>query len=371
MATKHRLELALAAIGILVLSGYSSCGEDILQDPGFDLWCGDQLCSWEVEEGSVERVATWHEKDEGASLVGERVAISQTSDITHLDVGCIYFSMIVDADPGATVSLELDFMDDGSAEYSHELPAEGWENIGYHITPPAWYQGVRFRIRKVGDERAVVAQLRAQAVAAEDCTSDALVVEDLPEGAECVEHGHCEGGVCAEIGVLSSSTEAWEAQTCGACSEDVTCSDGDVCGEEFGVEDLPYLACGEPARHVLGEACEFDDECSTGICEAGQCAECRPDADDCGEGLSCARMEGNVDTDVKLLPYMCSADEQLRASGEPCVSAGDCASGICNRDDDLRICNPTGRPCHSSSECSVYGFEGECQYIGAYDGVCE
>ena len=57
MATK-KTQTALAFIGVLLLSGFDACDNDILQAPGFDLWCGDELCSWVVEEGEVERVAS-------------------------------------------------------------------------------------------------------------------------------------------------------------------------------------------------------------------------------------------------------------------------------------------------------------------------
>ena len=35
--------------------GATDCG-NALNDPGFDLWCGDQLCDWKIERGSVSRV---------------------------------------------------------------------------------------------------------------------------------------------------------------------------------------------------------------------------------------------------------------------------------------------------------------------------
>ena len=56
--------------------GATKCGQ-VLRDPGFDLWCGDELCAWKVERGDVKRVATWHEADAGVELVGGDVAIEQ------------------------------------------------------------------------------------------------------------------------------------------------------------------------------------------------------------------------------------------------------------------------------------------------------
>ncbi len=44
--------------------GNTNCGQ-ALRDPGYDLWCGDDLCAWKVERGEIKRVATWHEGDAG------------------------------------------------------------------------------------------------------------------------------------------------------------------------------------------------------------------------------------------------------------------------------------------------------------------
>ena len=367
MRTAHAVQVALTALGITVLSGYEACGSDILADPGFDLWCGEQLCSWDVEEGAVERVPTWSEYDEGASLVGERVTIGQSADITDLDARCIYFSLIADADPGATLSLELDFLDDGSAEYSHEIPAEDWENLGYHVTTPDWYDGLRFRVRKVGDERAVIAQLRAQSVAEDDCASEALELNERPDGARCTENAQCAGGTCAELEVLG----VWNTVTCGSCDALHGCAQEQACGQEYGEYELPFLACGEPARHALGEACQFGDECASGTCCQGQCAECC-DGRGCEEGEICvAHPPLDADTEPELMPFMCDADAGQRAPGEPCLGDGDCAGGACDdRQGSLRICNGTGRPCQDDAECGLWGFEGYCRRIGVFQGVC-
>ncbi|MFH1469304.1 MAG: hypothetical protein ABIO70_33275 [Pseudomonadota bacterium] len=367
MRSAHAFQLTLTALGITVLSGYSSCGEDILADPGFDLWCGDQLCTWEVEEGEVEKVPTWDERDEGASLVGPAVAISQPAAVSGLGARCIYFTLLADADEGATLRLQLDFLDDGSVEYDQEIPAEDWENIGFHITTPDWYDGLRFRIRKDGDERAVIAQVRAQSVPYDDCTAAPLELNDRPDGAECAEGEQCASGTCGDLDVLGD----WLTESCGACQDDRDCGEGEACGEEFGAQQLPYLACGEPGRHSLGEACQGDAECATGICIQGQCAECGGQ-NLCEEGAVCDRhpaVEG--DTDRELEPFMCDPAAGLRAPGERCLDDADCQSGSC--DDhlgSLRICDSTGRPCDSDDDCTLWGFEGTCQRIGVLDGTC-
>ena len=38
----------------------AKCGESIVKDPNFDLWCGETLCNWQVEQGTITRAPTWH-----------------------------------------------------------------------------------------------------------------------------------------------------------------------------------------------------------------------------------------------------------------------------------------------------------------------
>jgi hypothetical protein len=187
MTMRFPLPFLAALAGLTLLTGStSSCADDLLNDPGFDMWCGDELCAWKIEYGDVHQVPTWHELDEGAQLLGPRTAISQASPIDEQDAECIHFSLVADADEDAVLTLELDFMDDGSIEYSHEIPADDWETVSYHITPPTRYLGLRFRIRMEGEGRAVIAQVRAQEAYHDDCHSPPI---ELEPGAEPREEG--------------------------------------------------------------------------------------------------------------------------------------------------------------------------------------
>ena len=63
--TSPRLALALLVLSLGSLGAADSCGTDILADPSFDLWCETEdgertLCNWELEEGRLEPVPTWH-----------------------------------------------------------------------------------------------------------------------------------------------------------------------------------------------------------------------------------------------------------------------------------------------------------------------
>ena len=66
--------------------------------PGFDLWCGDELCAWKLERGEVKRVATWHEADAGVELVGSDAAIEQLAPVNSGDGTCIRFDLVANVD---------------------------------------------------------------------------------------------------------------------------------------------------------------------------------------------------------------------------------------------------------------------------------
>src|ERR1700760_1428987 len=96
-------------IAVLAASqmGNTDCGQAI-RDSGFDLWCGDSLCAWKVERGSVERVATWNQGDSGVGLVGSDVAIEQLTPVTSGDGTCIEVTMVANVDRSTDVELNID-----------------------------------------------------------------------------------------------------------------------------------------------------------------------------------------------------------------------------------------------------------------------
>ena len=175
MHLRTSLELLLAITGITVLSGYG-CNDDILADPGFDVWCGDQLCTWVVEHGKVGKAATWDTMDEGAALAGPRAAISQYAPIDEYDADSICFSLLADTDDGATLYLELDFGDDGVIEYGYAIPSDDWERVALHAAAPRHYTGLRIRVVKEGWHRGVIAQVRATDHKLEDCGEGTIVM---------------------------------------------------------------------------------------------------------------------------------------------------------------------------------------------------
>lgn len=208
--------LALSAMTLLM--GNTSCEEPLNDDPFFDVWCGDALCSWSVEEGEIKRVATWRSGDDGVALVGPEVSLSQVSE-KRFD--CFEFDLLTDIDPATTVLLEMDFQDDGSVEYSQPIDGKGWKRLEYRITPPDWYSSVRIRVRKLTEGRAVLGRIHV--TRGGGCVTEPLELNDRPEGASCESGDQCLSGTCmpVQIGLCSETDDlvgcdAMDASACEA-----------------------------------------------------------------------------------------------------------------------------------------------------------
>ncbi len=378
MKAKRIARGIIGTVTLLLITGAEFCGpSDLLENASFDLWCGDELCSWELEQGSVEKVATWHASDAGASLVGNPVVMSQHAEADEEEVDCIEFSLMAQSDPGTTVQLELDFYDDGITDYEHPIPVLDWETVSYWIRPPQHFDGIRFRIRKSGDGAAVLSQIRAQSVSEELCEGmDKLLLEDLADGTRCSENAECLHGRCEHVPVLSSIEEDQWERVCGSCATDswVDCGSEPVCGVDFTASNLTTSECVDLADKILGEMCLEDEECTTGVCCEGQCSECchSPRAD-CEDGTTCVRPTvSDGDAHPDLLPRMCYPNRYLRAGGEPCMGDSDCASGSCEAEEVLKLCDPGGQPCDSDSDChsELDDQTTQCVSLGAREGVC-
>ena len=360
---RHRLPRA-AALPLLLLA---SCDVDLLEDASFDVWCGDALCSWIVEVGEVARAPTWHSHDYGVALIGEEVVLSQASAATHNDVACIRFDLLAEVDSGVSLSLELDFLDDGTAEYSAPLASDGYQPATYTVTPPAWFEGLRIRVRKQGDGNAVIGQLRARGVSAEECP-DAPLLLQRPLGAPCINDADCQSGACTDM-VLLYAGETFDQRVCSVCDQEADCDTdrGETCGTSYPApeEDLAgfaYRTCEPAAQGSLGDHCQIDAECGDSLaCVVGQCAECDPQTDAEGD---CARGEGT------LAPYQDAPGAGLRASGEGCLQHSDCQSGTC-QGEDLRLCSPDGRRCDTDADCPILYIEPVCTPVGIDHGTCQ
>lgn len=266
-----RRGLAIAALGVAAAS-VVAC-EDVLEDPTFRLWCGDTLCAWRLEEGSVRRAATWHEDDHGVELVDVPTTLSQDVDKSPR---CLEFTMVADVDPSAQVTIALDFNRDGTIDFEQPIPAAKWRPVKTVVTAPRVYDGIRFRIRKGGAGRAVLAQLRVQA--GSGCGGPPVALRDQPLGTPCgAGAAECRSGICCD----------------GLCAE-----------------------CCSPPGPVLetledgGAALPPERPCATGTCASRAVPSSR--------GFF-----------LPAMPRQCDPGKMAKSAGAECVADDDCASGVC------------------------------------------
>lgn len=189
----------------------SACGDEVITDPSFDKWCGDALCAWDTDAGSLRRVLTWNERDHALELRGGDAQLSQHADT---DASCFTFNMLANLDADSATSVAVDFNDDGSIDFERVVPVTRWQPVQFSVSAPTHYRGVRFIIRKRGPGKAVFAQLHAER--SESCTGPRVALRDLPSGASCGDHAECASHVCGVDG-------------CAECASDDTCSADQLC----------------------------------------------------------------------------------------------------------------------------------------------
>lgn len=341
--TLPTLAVAAAAAGQL---GATECGE-ALDDTGFDHWCDDRLCFWELERGEVRRVPTWIDGDDGVEFVGDDVAISQLAPVTSDDTDCVRLSMVADIAGDAAVELHADVFGDGTLEAVVPVPAAAWERRVAWLGLRGSYEGVRLRLTKRGPGRAVLAQLSAEVA---DGCGTWVDVPPRPLGAACVAGADCASGRCAQA-------------VCAACIDDADCP-GEVCGRtpDAPAHLAPWRACVPAGGVPLGGPCLADGECATGACNGLACSEC-VDAAGCG-GARCGSPADAV------AAWTC--DGPPRPPGTPCVVDAQCASGACDGA-PLGACDPWGLDlCREDDDCPADDalHPGACAPVSVTGGVC-
>lgn len=354
--------LALLFLGFVATTG-ETCGPSLNTDAGFDFWCGETLCAWSVEEGAVERVPTWHRKDFGVSLEGDRVTLAQLVD--SKSVRCLEVSLQADRDDEVALSLDLDFEDDGVVDYTRAVSADDWEREVVLVTPPEWYATVRVRVRKEGAGRAVLARIRLDE--GEGCDGVPVAVIHRPLGAPCERGDQCAGGRCATVRQWLGDADSGTRDVCVAC-DDASCP-GAVCGLVWGTKDALALDCVPADTRSLGERCAVDGECASGICCDGVCSECCGDRG-CDGAAACALRAWETvgkDYEAQMFPHQCGPADGAGVADSPCLRDDDCASGEC-QGDPLSICFVDGWTCEDDTVCP-WG-EGACLPLGVRDGRC-
>lgn len=370
-ASRRRLyawTLCLVASACAFEEPSNGCGgESITNNYRFDRWCGDHLCGWETEQGTIRPAPTWHEHDLGVELIDNPTVLSQVRTIKDID--CIAFELIGDIELSASVTLALDYNLDGEFEAEHALPVSKWEPIRFLLPTPVRYSGVRFELRKLGNGRAIVAELRA--VEAEGCVGERPPSVNLPNGVECGDANECGSRLCAPLTV--SVQEQWlcdrnaEAcpdlieqlltplRACSTCDVDGDCGQGEFCGFSRALVGTHRECQGTVGA---GDECASDDQCREGWCRVSPlsagwldlvglpptCSTCRDDAD-CADDEVCGVEPGGVG--AECVPRAAGALEAT------CAVDAECASGICCGLVCSECCEATAndRACRDAKQC--------------------
>ncbi len=217
-------------------------------------------------------------------------------------------------------------------------------------------------------------------------------------GRHCNGDGDCQSGICHSYLHI--------------CTND-PCDDGRKDQGETGVD------CGGPkcSACTLGKGCAADGDCGTGFCSAsGVCVEgaCQNGVQDpgevdvdcggtcplaCGQGKSCTQAKDCLSGICSATTGKCIANRCLDtvkdgnetdvdcggscptkcATGKGCLSAADCASGICNGQtglcaasqcqDGVKDGNETGVDC-GGGVCPACGNGGSCVSDSDCTGIC-
>ena len=348
MRGSHLVLVALAASQ----AGATTCGGDVTRDPGFDLWCGDALCAWKLERGEVRRAPTWHDGDYGVELQ-PGAAIEQFTPVDSGDGGCLRFDLVSDVDETAQVELGVDVYGDGTIERTFEIPTTHWKPVSFGFAVKRPYTGIRFEIAQRGPGHAVVARMHA-AVSSDGCDGvPALDGGPAPLGARCDGDADCASAICVH--------DFFGIGQCTGCTGEAPCTGGEVCGlaAPGPPERRVPIDCVAAAARVIGEQCLSGAECASGICTAAVCSACAPDRG-CA-GCTAAYPAG---------PALCSPGAGQAASGAPCASNADCASGACLG--PPRVQCSDGRACSTDANCPAGAdlVPGPCTTVGVQGGSC-
>jgi hypothetical protein len=354
MTMRARTTSVIAAGLALFLGGATDCGQ-IISDRGFDLWCGESLCTWVLEKGEVKPAATWHDSDSGVEMVGDDVAISQLTDVVDSDGHCVRLTMVADIDEAAEVRLQVDVFDDGLLESDERIPTSDWRQLTYLIRMPQNYSGVRFRLTKRGNARAVLANIGAEIEIDEACPNPPIAAT-RPDGAVCVADGDCTSGQCFEwLG-------DWP-DICGECDGDDDCTGGELC--TVGGSAPSFLSvsshCWPPGSLAISQRCLRNEHCATGACVDGRCNECDQNADCAG---------GSCYASAALDVFLCNA---TREPGARCYVGADCDSGTCTGTPLLGCNGSPDRECVTADDCPVPwgGTVATCDTVGFVSGTCQ
>ncbi len=250
---------------ITIACGILAAGcDDLVSDPNFHTWCGDQLCSWKLESGHIQRAPTWHPKDFGVELLDstEGSHVTAISQVVDRKVACLEFSTLADVAVEAQVSIAIDFNNDGTIDYEQPVASTNFHEQKTLVTAPLDYDTLRFIIEKKGTGHAVLAQMAVTSV--KTCTAPPIVLRAQPLGITCHDADVCSSGVCCEGRC---------AECCAAAGQAVACTGGGTCERRAnksaatGMQVIPNQCDPGKKKHLAGSECLLGDDCTSGTCD--------------------------------------------------------------------------------------------------------
>jgi len=371
--TKNDGWRALLLVLALPLLMAGECETPLVKDSSFDLWCGDTLCAWQVDAGTIAKVPTWNERDYGVQLVDDQTTISQLLPYGSADVSCIHFDLLADVYASATVTLALDYDADGTIDATQTLATGAWTPVEYRWVTPTYFQSVRLSINKTGPGRAVLA--RIQASAASGCPGPPPVgALARPPGATCESAAQCAAGSCLSRPLASEliADPSAPRDVCAACAADTDCAAGEICDLAWSAAFVePYPACEAPPALGLGERCLQASACATGVCCGGVCSTCCAlGGPACAAGDTCVERARDAQGDPLRAASQCSPGQARAATQTPCLVDADCASGHCTGAGSLSVCGADGRRCTTAADCPEPD-QNPCIALGVAGGRCD
>jgi hypothetical protein len=297
-------------------------------------------CGFQTLTGSTARTTSWDESAYALSLTepGTRLTRREAGSFAS----CIDIALVGEVEDSADLTLELDFNDDGSIEYSGELPASRWDRRHIQIHGPAGERVVRSYLEKKGTGRASLAVVESRAVACEGASPI-----KLSDGSLCVEDANCSSDRCRDGRCLSCGPSgcgegvackadsecaggACAAGVCRACAANGTCDPGAQCTLDTHckshscVHGTLSIVTDQPAKDAVCGECTSDAQCNLGKCVQGRCGACGVDSD-CASGHECRYADLYVAQHRVCVPA--HVPGQLPRSAL-CEKASDCAGGL-------------------------------------------
>jgi hypothetical protein len=283
---------------------------------------------------------------------------------------CIEFDLIADVDQSADVELNIDVDGDGSVEHTERIPTASWKSLSYLLAFQGNYSGIRFEIAKTGNGRAVLAQVEGKTADPHACDGFAPIVPGAAPNGAAC-NGPGDAATACKSGICDAAGIV--GYECLGCDAMHPCTGGQVCG--LGNPTSPIFSvpvqCVAAGARQLGELCISAAECATGICSNYVCSTCDSNAG-CANGEICA---GAWPAPTTTMPQVCSPHGHLRKPGEPCASNDDCASSQCNGAPRMQC--DDGRACATAADCPFGGPDtmnglqnGPCNTVGVQGGIC-